>query len=124
MDEKIGHIDHLMIDKQSGHVAYAVMNFGGFLGMGEEAHPVPWNALRYDTDRGGYVTGDHKEQLEGAPSRSDDWRDDTRLPRRHLQALRRAPPTGSERPVRIRRGPRGPRRCAEQRVGRRVIALS
>lgn len=76
-DEKVGHIDHLMIDKQSGNVAYAVMNFGGFLGMGEEAHPVPWSALRYDTDRGGYVTAITQEQLEGAPARGDDWRDDS-----------------------------------------------
>lgn len=76
--EKIGHIDHLTIDKQSGRVAFAVMNFGGFLGMGEETHPVPWDALRYDTNRGGYVTDIDKDRLEGAPVRSDNWRDDTR----------------------------------------------
>ena len=73
--EKIGHIDHLMIDKQSGRVAYAVMHFGGFLGMGEEPHPVPWNSLTYDPSLGGYVTGITKEQLEGAPARDADWRD-------------------------------------------------
>ena len=45
-----------MIDKQSGKVAYAVMGFGGFLGMGEEHHPIPWSKLRYDTTKDGFVT--------------------------------------------------------------------
>jgi hypothetical protein len=39
--EKLGSVDCLMIDKQSGQVAYAVMSFGGFLGLGEKRHPVP-----------------------------------------------------------------------------------
>jgi hypothetical protein len=71
--EQIGHIDHLMIDKLSGNVAYAVMNFGGFLGMGEEQHPLPWKSLRYDTSLGGYVTDLTKDQLTGAPERVSDW---------------------------------------------------
>ena len=71
--EQIGHIDHLMIDKQSGNVAYAVMNFGGFLGLGEEHQPLPWKSLRYDTQLGGYVTDLTKDRLEGAPARSNDW---------------------------------------------------
>jgi len=73
---QIGHIDHLMIDKKSGHVAYAVMGFGGFLGMGEDHHPVPWNALRYDTSREGYVTDINAEKLKGAPERPDGWQHD------------------------------------------------
>ena len=47
--EKVGEIKRVMIDKESGKVAYAVMRFGGFLGMGEKYHPLPWDALRYNT---------------------------------------------------------------------------
>jgi sporulation protein YlmC with PRC-barrel domain len=54
---KIGDIDHLMIDKISGRVTYAVMSFGGFLGLGHSHYPVPWGALKYDTKLNGYVTG-------------------------------------------------------------------
>lgn len=72
--EKLGHVEELMIDKQSGKVAYALMGFGGFLGMGEDYHPIPWSKLRYDTSLDGYVTDVTREQLEGAPRRQDDWR--------------------------------------------------
>jgi len=65
--EKIGHVDHLMIGKRSGRVEYAVMSFGGFLGIGESYHPLPWDALDYDTERGGYVVNIDKEKLESAP---------------------------------------------------------
>jgi hypothetical protein len=41
---KIGDIDHLMIDKVSGRVSYAVMSFGGFIGLGHSHHPIPWAA--------------------------------------------------------------------------------
>ncbi|MGB3406277.1 MAG: PRC-barrel domain-containing protein [Jannaschia sp.] len=73
---EVGHIDHLMIDKTSGRVAYAVMHFGGFLGLGEETHPVPWGTLSYDTKKSGYVTEITREQLEGAPRRGENWPDD------------------------------------------------
>src|SRR5215203_1406083 len=52
----IGSIKRLMIDKKTGKVAYAVMSFGGFLGIGEEEHTVPWNKLDYDTRLGGFRT--------------------------------------------------------------------
>ncbi len=65
--EKIGHVDHLMIGKRSGQVEYAVMSFGGFLGIGENFHPIPWDALDYDTDRGGYVVNIDKSKLAEAP---------------------------------------------------------
>lgn len=71
--EKLGHIDALMIDKLSGKVAYAVMRFGGFLGMGEEHYPIPWSKLSYDTELDGYVTGITREQLQNAPERREDW---------------------------------------------------
>jgi len=69
--EKLGSIYNLMIDKRSGHVAYAVMSFGGFLGMGSEYHPLPWDQLTYDPSKGGYVMHLNREQLEGAPVYSD-----------------------------------------------------
>ena len=65
--EKLGTIDDLMIDKISGQVRYAVMEFGGFLGMGADRYPVPWSMLKYDTSQDGYVVPLDKAQLEGAP---------------------------------------------------------
>ena len=67
--ERLGTVHHLMIDKYTGQVSYAVMSFGGFLGMGESYHPLPWKVLTYDTRLGGYVV-DHldRNRLEGAPS--------------------------------------------------------
>ena len=47
--KNIGEIDHLMIDKVSGRVGYAVISFGGFMGLGHSHYPVPWGALKYDT---------------------------------------------------------------------------
>lgn len=70
---KVGDIDHLMIDKVSGKVTYAVMGFGGFLGLGEDHYPIPWQKLTYDTDKGGFVTDISPEQLEGAPERTNEW---------------------------------------------------
>jgi sporulation protein YlmC with PRC-barrel domain len=66
--DKIGSIKRLMIEKISGKVTYAVMSFGGFLGIGEEEHTIPWNKLDYDTSLGGYRTDITEEQLRGAPS--------------------------------------------------------
>src|SRR5690606_36982096 len=61
-DAKVGEIDHLMIDKFSGKVTYAVMSFGGFLGLGHSHYPVPWAALKYDPSIGGYRTGITEQQ--------------------------------------------------------------
>ena len=66
--DDLGTIYGLMLDKISGRVAYAVMSFGGFLGIGERYHPLPWGTLTYDTARGGYVVDLSRDQLEGAPS--------------------------------------------------------
>ena len=65
--DKLGSIDDLMIDKRSGQVRYAVMEFGGFLGMGTDRYPLPWNMLKYDVEKGGYVVPLDKARLEGAP---------------------------------------------------------
>lgn len=69
--DHIGSIDHVMIDKQSGKVAYAVMSFGGILGMGAQHYPLPWAALRYDVAQGGFVTDVTPEQLQAAPTFDD-----------------------------------------------------
>jgi PRC-barrel domain len=65
--DKLGSIAHLMIGKRDGRVSYAVMSFGGFLGMGAEEYTLPWDKLEYDVNRGGYVVDVSKEQLEKAP---------------------------------------------------------
>ncbi|HYY84236.1 MAG TPA: PRC-barrel domain-containing protein [Beijerinckiaceae bacterium] len=66
--EHLGSVYNFMVDKVSGQVAYAVMSFGGFLGLGDSYHPLPWKALRYDTKLGGYVVDLDKDRLAGAPS--------------------------------------------------------
>jgi len=65
--ERIGHIDDLSIERVSGKVVYAIMSFGGFLGIGEKFHPIPWSLLDYDPERGGYVVPLDKKALEEAP---------------------------------------------------------
>lgn len=73
----IGEIDHLMIDQISGNIRYAVMSFGGFLGLGHSYFPLPWNAIRYDLDREGYIANVTEQQLKDAPEFSDDnWMTD------------------------------------------------
>ena len=66
----LGTISNVMLDKRSGQVAYAVLSFGGFLGMGSSYHPLPWDQLHYDSNQGGYLVDITKEQLEGAPTYS------------------------------------------------------
>lgn len=70
--ESVVSVYTVMIDKISGQVEYAVMSFGGFLGIGERYHPLSWKALTYDTGLGGYVVDVSREQLEGAPSYARD----------------------------------------------------
>ncbi len=65
--DKLGSIDDLMIDKVSGKVQYAVMEFGGFLGMGTDRYPIPWNMLKYDTSLDGYRVPIDKTKLDDAP---------------------------------------------------------
>ena len=67
-DERLGAIHAVMIEKRSGKVAYAVLSFGGFLGMKEHVHPVPWEMLTYDVDMDAYVIDLTREQLENAPT--------------------------------------------------------
>jgi PRC-barrel domain len=76
--QHIGSIERVMIDKRSGQVAYAVLSFGGFLGIGSDYYPIPWDALKYDTSLGGYRTNITEQQLKAAPKyqgNSWDWED-------------------------------------------------
>ena len=68
----IGKIEDIMLDKQSSNIMYAVVGFGGFLGMGEKYHPVPWSKLDYKQDDGAYVVPYTKDQLKAAPADSLD----------------------------------------------------
>ena len=75
----IGTVHHLMINKFTGQVAYAVISFGGFLGIGSEYRPLPWRLLDYDEGVGGYVVDLDRDQLEKAPhfdeNRAPNWSD-------------------------------------------------
>jgi len=79
--DKLGSVYDLMLNKSTGQVAYAVMSFGGFLGMGESYHPLPWRALTYDARQDGYVVDIDRRRLEGAPnytaSAEPNWSDRT-----------------------------------------------
>jgi sporulation protein YlmC with PRC-barrel domain len=70
--EHIGTIEDVMLDKTSNGIMFAVIGFGGFLGIGEKFHAIPWSVLDYETSRGGYVVPFTKEQLAAAPSYSID----------------------------------------------------
>jgi hypothetical protein len=76
---KIGTIERLMIDKHSGNVAYAVLSFGGFLGVGQKHVPIPWARLKYDRTLGAYQLDLSEEELSGAPTfaadKEFDWGD-------------------------------------------------
>ena len=77
--ERLGSVYNFMVDKRSGQVEYAVLSFGGFLGIGDSYYPIPWKSLKYDTSQGGYVVDLDKNRLQGAPryerSETPDWSD-------------------------------------------------
>ena len=74
--EKIGEIERVMIDKISGQAAYAVLGFGGFLGIGEDHYPVPWQRLTYNERLGGYEVNISDQQLKNAPkfATGEEWK--------------------------------------------------
>ncbi|GEP09087.1 PRC-barrel domain-containing protein [Methylobacterium gnaphalii] len=72
---KVGRIERLMLDKTSGRVAYVVMSFGGFLGLGEDYYTLPWAVLTYDTGMDAYSVDITEEQLRNAPARSPEGGD-------------------------------------------------
>lgn len=69
---KIGDIEDIMLDKMAGNIMFAVVSFGGFLGLSEKYHPVPWSSLRFNKAKGSYVVEFTKEQIEAAPAGSID----------------------------------------------------
>jgi hypothetical protein len=77
--ERIGHIERLMIDKTTGKVSYAILSFGGFLGMGTSVLPLPWGCLTYNTKFEAYQLDVDDDALRRAPSFRDnedfDWGD-------------------------------------------------
>lgn len=70
--EHIGSIKRILVEKRSGKVSYAVLSFGGFLGIGNDYYPLPWSKLNYDESLNGYRVDVSKEQIEGAPTYADD----------------------------------------------------
>lgn len=71
--EEMGSVDHLVLDMVTGKIAYAVVAFGGFLGLGEHTHSIPWGSVRFNSEEAVFVTSITPEQLHSAPSRPDDW---------------------------------------------------
>jgi len=69
---KIGSIEDIVLDKQSNAIMFAVVGFGGFLGMAEKYHPIPWSALDYQEGEGAYIVSYTKAQLQSAPAGSID----------------------------------------------------
>jgi uncharacterized protein YrrD len=65
--EKIGQIERVMLGKKSGKVAFAVMSFGGFLGLGHDHYPVPWERLSFNEMLGGYEVNITDRELQSAP---------------------------------------------------------
>jgi sporulation protein YlmC with PRC-barrel domain len=74
--DSLGSIHDIMINKRTGQVAYAVMSFGGFLGIGEKYHPLPWNMLKYDENQGGYRVNLSDDKLRNGPAYSQTELDD------------------------------------------------
>jgi uncharacterized protein YrrD len=69
---KIGEVEDVVLDKQSNSILFAIVSFGGFLGMAEKYHPLPWASLKYDEGENAYVVAYTKEQLQAAPAGSVD----------------------------------------------------
>lgn len=78
--DHIGSVEKLVFEKSKGQIAYAVISFGGFLGMGENYYPIPWGKLRYDPNLEGFQIDITEEQLKQAPSyergMAYDWSDE------------------------------------------------
>lgn len=74
--EELGAIEELMIDVDTGHVAYAVLSFGGFLGFGDKLFAIPWNALKLDAANNVFKLNVDRKVLEKAPGfDKDNWPD-------------------------------------------------
>lgn len=75
-DEDLGSIKEIMLDVQGGRISYAVLSYGGMLGIGDKLFAVPWDALTLDTDNNRFTLDVAKERLESAPGfDKDNWPD-------------------------------------------------
>ena len=75
-DEDLGDIKEIMLDMNNGKIAYAVLSFGGFLGMGDKLFAVPWSALKLDTENKRFILNVDKKRLDSAPGfDKDNWPD-------------------------------------------------
>lgn len=75
-EEDLGDVKEIMLDMRNGKIAYAVLSFGGFLGMGDKLFAVPWNALTLDTANKRFILNVEIENLKNAPGfDQDDWPD-------------------------------------------------
>ena len=68
--KKIGEVEDVVLDKKSNNIMFAIVGFGGFLGVAEKYHPIPWASLDYVPGENGYVVDFTKEQLNAAPADS------------------------------------------------------
>ena len=79
--ENMGTIEDVMLEKTANDIMFAVIGFGGFLGIGDRHYPLPWEKLTYDTNMGGFVVDLDRRMIEGAPSYTDEstasWEDPT-----------------------------------------------
>jgi sporulation protein YlmC with PRC-barrel domain len=75
-DEDLGDIKEIMLDMNNGKIAYAVLSFGGFMGMGDKLFAVPWSALKLDTENKRFILNVDKQRLDSAPGfDKDNWPD-------------------------------------------------
>jgi len=90
---RVGVIEDVVLDKQSNNIMFAVVGFGGFLGVNEKYHPLPWETLDYDESEGAYVVTLTKAQLEAAPAATIEelTRDDGGLLRERTYDYYKAP---------------------------------
>ena len=73
-EEDLGELEALMIDLETGHIAYAVLSFGGFMGVGDKLFAIPWEAITVDEAEERLILDIDKETLEDAPGfDKDDW---------------------------------------------------
>ncbi len=62
--ERLGLVDDILIDKETGQSAYVLMSFAGFLGFGQRYYPLPWSTMRFDIERDGYVVQLSRQEIE------------------------------------------------------------
>jgi hypothetical protein len=75
-DESLGDIKEIMIDMARGQIAYAVLSFGGMMGMGDKLFAVPWQSLELDTNNKRFILDASKDHLKSAPGfDKDSWPD-------------------------------------------------